>query len=510
MFRFRKIAYLDNNATTRPTPNVISQITKTLRKCYTNPSSNYLDARDASLLLEDSRQAVAESIGAYPEEIIFTSCASESNNQLLFSALQNASNGRNVIISSHIEHPSVINTLDFLQKNGNTVKYCPIDHQGRIIFNELESMVDDKTLLVCCMYANNEIGVLQDIGRIAALAHQKGAWIMSDCVQAFGKVPINVKALGVDFASFSAHKIHGPKGAGATFIRSGLPISPFIHGGHQENGLRAGTESVHNIAGFAEACRNIRQSLQAVPRITELRDRLASGIQQILPVARINSPHGKHRQRALCNTLNITLPGFDAAEAIAFLDYNGISVSAGSACNTQANEPSHVLKAIGLSDEESRQTLRFSLSKETTNQEISYSLEVLRDFLERRKLPVSMVRPDQLDENLLFNEQTFIVDIRYGYDRKILKGLPNSHETSFSELRANLNRLPRDKNILIICQGGTDGPVVAYHLRSKGFTNVSFVMGGMIGWKIFNASLYEKYAGMNKTSLIDKHKTEVS
>ena len=510
MFRFRKTAYLDNNATTKLTSNVIRQMAKTLRKCYGNPSSNYLDARDASTLLEESRQAIAESIGAYPEEIIFTSCASESNNQLLFSALQNASDGRNTIISIPIEHPSVISALDFLQKHGSIVQYCPTDGDGRVIFSELTSMVDEKTLLVCCMYANNETGVLQDIKKIAALAHQKGAWMMSDCVQALGKIPVDVKALDIDFASFSAHKIHGPKGIGASFVRSGLPISPFIHGGHQENGLRAGTESIHNIAGFAEACKNIQQSLQATVRITELRDRLASGIQQILPVALINSPHGEHKQWGLSNTLSITLPGFDAAEAIAFLDYNGISVSAGSACNTQANEPSHVLKAIGLSDEESRQTLRFSLSKETTDQEISYTLEVLRDFLERRKLPVSMVRPDQLGENLLFNEQTFIVDIRYGYDRKILKGLPNSHETSFSELRANLNRLPKDKNILIICQGGTDGPVVAYYLRSKGFTNVSFVMGGMIGWKIFNASLYEKYAGINKTLLIDKHKTEVS
>ena len=268
MFRFRKTAYLDNNATTKLTSNVIRQMAKTLRKCYGNPSSNYLDARDASTLLEESRQAIAESIGAYPEEIIFTSCASESNNQLLFSALQNASDGRNTIISIPIEHPSVISALDFLQKHGSIVQYCPTDGDGRVIFSELTSMVDEKTLLVCCMYANNETGVLQDIKKIAALAHQKGAWMMSDCVQALGKIPVDVKALDIDFASFSAHKIHGPKGIGASFVRSGLPISPFIHGGHQENGLRAGTESIHNIAGFAEACKNIQQSLQATVRIT--------------------------------------------------------------------------------------------------------------------------------------------------------------------------------------------------------------------------------------------------
>ena len=502
LFRFRRKVYLDNNATTMTAPDVCKVVEKTLRTCYGNPSSNYRDAHDAAALLDSSRKTVAGSIGALPEEIIFTGGASEANNQLLFSCAENAPSGRKTIVASPIEHPSIIKVLEFLQKQGIVVRYCTLGSHGRIALDTLASLIDNTTLLVCIMYANNETGVLQDIPAIARLAHENGAWMMSDCVQALGKIPLNVKELGVDFASFSAHKIHGPKGTGAAYVRSGLPVSPFIRGGHQEDGLRAGTESTHNIAGFAQACRHIPQSLAAAGRIADLRNKLAEGIKIIMPSAQDNSS-----QWTLCNTLSVTFPGFDAAEAIGFLDYNGISVSAGSACNTHANEPSHVLKALGLSDEESRQTLRFSLSEKTSAKQITYTLNVLGDYLERRTMPVTGIHPNQAGENLLFSDHVFIVDIRRKFDRKLLKGLPNSHETSFSELRSSLELLPRHKNILVVCQGGTDGPVAAYYLRSKGIKNVSFLMGGIIGWKLFQQALYTAYAGANKQPLI-KNKAE--
>ena len=499
-FRIRRKVYLDNNATTTVLPAVRKVIEKTLRTCYGNPSSNYQNARDAASLLENSRQAVAESIGALSEEIIFTGSASESNNQLLFSCIKNAPPGRNVIVASPIEHSSISKALDFLEKNGTIVRYCPVDNEGRIVFDSLVSLVDSSTLLVCIMYANNETGVIQDIPSIAELTHRNGAWLMSDCVQALGKIPVNVNDLDIDFASFSAHKIHGPKGVGATYVRSGLPISPFIHGGHQENGLRAGTESIHNIAGFAEACRHIPQSLAAADHIAQLRDELALGIQKIMPSARFNS--SSERRWTLGNTLSVSFPGFDAAEAIGFLDYNGISVSAGSACNTQSKEPSAVLKAIGLSDEESHQTLRLSLSDNIRSKHITYTLNVLRDYLERRVLPVKMLQPSQLDETLLFDENVFIIDIRHPPCRKISKGLPRSQETSFSELQTNFDVLPRDKNLLVVCQAGVRTSA-AYYLRSKGFKNVSFLVGGVIGWKNAQPTLYNKYADSDKQPLLE-------
>ena len=501
-FRIRRKVYLDNNATTMVSSKVRKVMGKTLRRYYGNPSSNYQDAKVASSLLESSRKAVAESVGALSDEIIFTSSASESNNQILFSCIKNAPPGRNVIVASPIEHSSILKVLDFLEENGTVVRYCPVDEEGRIVFDALSSLVDNSTLLVCIMYANGETGVIQDIPSIAELTHQNGAWLMSDCVQALGKIPVNVKEIGVDFASFSAHKIYGPKGVGATYVRPGLPISPFIHGGHQENGLRGGTESLHNIAGFAEACRNIPQSLFTAERIRQLRDNLALGIQEIMPSARFNT--SLEKQWNLGNTLSVHFPGFDSTEAIGFLDYYGISVSAGSACNTHSEEPSAVLKAIGLSDEESHQTLRLSLSDNIPLKHITYTLSVLRDYLGRKSLPVTMMHPSHLDENLLFDENIFIIDIRRRLDRKIIKGLPRSHETSFSELRANFNVLPRNKNLLVVCQFGFDNSIAAYYLRSKGFKSVSFVGGGAIGWKNSQPSLYNKYADIDKQPLLKK------
>lgn len=501
ILRLRQQVYLDNNATTALAPGVVRVMGKVLRGCYGNPSSSYRHARDAAEILQVSRQAVAVAVGTVPERMVFTGSASEANNQILLSCAQaGLACGRRVIVSTPLEHPSVMETLVHLQGMGITVLFCPVDSQGRVVLEALESLVNEQTMLVCCMLANNETGVVQEVGQIAALAHRHGALMMSDCVQALGKWPVDVLALGVDFATFSAHKIHGPKGVGALYAKEGAPLFPLIHGGLQESGLRAGTEGVHNIAGFGEACRNVPNLLAASGRIATLRDRLAAGIREIFPEARFNSPV----EGCLPNTLSVTFPGCDGSEAIGFLDYHGIGVSAGSACNTQANAPSHVLKAIGLSDEEARQTLRFSLSDQTRGRQIVYVLAVLRDFLERRALPVTMIRPAQVDENLLFSESVFILDVRHGYDRKLLKGLPNAHETSISILKGNLDLLPRDKSILVVCQGGMDGAGVAYFLRSKGFKNVSFVMGGVLGWKLFQPALYARYGDKNKKTWVMK------
>lgn len=499
MFRLRRQVYLDNNATTALDPAVIRAMTQALRHRFGNPSSHYRNARDAAAILESARAAVANAVGAQPDEILFTASASEANNQVLQTCLRSAEPGQDTIIATPIEHPSVQTTLEYLQGLGARVLFCPVDAQGRVIQAQLAALLDSRTALVCCMLANNEIGVIQDVAAIAGLAHAHGARIMVDCVQALGKIPVDLRALNADYASFSAHKIHGPKGTGALYVRSGAPILPLIHGGHQESGLRAGTEAVHNIAGFAQACSTIPKLLAAAPTIAAQRDRLAAGIAQILPEAHFNSGAG---DSALPNTLSVSLPGFDGAEAIGFLDYHGIAVSAGSACNTQANTPSHVLKAIGLSDEEARQTLRFSLSSDTSARDIRYVLAMLRDYLARRALPVTMIRPAQVDENLLFSNNVFVLDIRYGYDRKLLKGLPNAHETSFAALKRDCSAVPKDKNILVVCQAGTDGPVAAYYLRAKGFPHVSFVMGGVLGWRLFQPALYEKYGDRDKRPLL--------
>jgi cysteine desulfurase len=496
MFRFRRKVYLDNNATTPIHRQVRRRICRVLAGSYGNPSSLYRIARDAAEILEESRRTVAATVGAEAEEIIFTGSASEANNQVL-KTLLSLSSERNKVISSPIEHPSVMETLDYLAEQGLQVEFCPLDREGGMDMQALRELLDERTLALCCMAANNEIGVVQDIAAVAGLAKGHGALVISDCVQALGKIPLDVKALGVDYAVFSAHKIQGPKGVGALYVREGAPLKPLIHGGHQEGGLRAGTEGLHNIAGFAAACARVDKLLAASQRVHTVQQRLRDGIQALLPSVRFNSP----QEGGLSNTLNVTFPGFDNAEMLAFLDYRGIGASAGSACNTGANTASHVLKAIGLSDEEARQTLRFSLCSETSTRQIDYALGALGDILQRRKLPVLMVSPRQLDETMLYNENLFIVDIRHGYDRKLLAGLPNSHEAKSIILKKYLHAIPKDKEILVVCQGGTDGPVAAYYLRSKGYRRVSFVMGGLVGWKLFQPALYRKLAGSNVSQL---------
>jgi len=390
----------------------------------------------------------------------------------------------------------VMKTLEVMEASGARVEFCPLDGSGRVDFARMGPMVDERTALVCCMLVNNETGVAQDVVRLAALAHSAGALVFSDCVQALGKVPVDVRALGVDYASFSAHKVHGPKGVGALFARSGVPLAPLIYGGHQEGGRRAGTEGLHNIAGFGAACEGIADMLAAVPHVARLRDRLAEIITSLLRDSVVHTPS----EHAVANTLSVTLPGIDASHAIALLDYHGIAVSAGSACNTEANEPSHVLKALGLSDDEARHTLRFSLSVHTTTADIRYVEKVLRTYLaggELNRFPVTMISPSQLDEDMLSNEKLCFLDVRSSTDRKMLKGLPGSRETSLRALRNATKQIPRDRSIIVVCQAGMDSAMVAYYLRAKGFRDVSFVIGGIVGWKLAQPDVYRRLGNHN-------------
>jgi cysteine desulfurase len=497
MFRFRRQVYLDNNATTKVAADVRKTMNRILKHSFGNPSSLYRVARDSGAILAESRQQVARTINARPEEIYFTGSASEANNQVLKALARSFYPQKDTIIATPIEHPSVIKTLEFLSTTGIKILYCPVDREGKVLLAELEKMITPQIFLVCVMLANNETGVLQDLAQIREITAARQVLLMSDCVQALGKIPVDVQKLGLDYAVFSAHKVHGPKGVGALYVAEDAPISTLIHGGHQENGLRAGTESIHNIAGLAAACQNVPRMLAASEKIAALKNKLVTGLKEIQPNLKLNSPE----KDCLPNTLNVAFPGFDNAAFMGFLDYHGIGVSAGSACNTQINEPSPVLKAVGLTDDEARQTLRISLSDETTEKDVRYVLKVMRDYLQKKSSPVSMISPAQLDENMLFNPDLYILDIRAWYDRKILKSLPNSHEGSPVFLKKYLALIPKAKNILLVCQVGLDGPVAAYYLRSKGFRKVGFLMGGLAAWRMVHPDLYSKWSGKNIISI---------
>jgi len=258
--------------------------------------------------------------------------------------------------------------------------------------------------------------------------------------------------------------------------------------------MRAGTEGLHNIAGFAAACKDVDKMLVKSQKTGELKEYFVDELRKLKPGIVINSPDS---DKCLPNTVNLSFPGVSNAVFMAYLDYNGIAVSAGSACNTQEDAPSHVLKAIGLTDEQARQSIRFSLSTEITLKNIKYVLNVIDDFLHREKSPINVITPAQLNENLLMDPRTYILDIRFGYDRKILNSLPNSHEAAFVTIHKYIDQIPRDRNILVVCQAGYNSPVVSYYLKSKHFKNVGFLLGGMVAWRLSHHGLYKKLAGQN-------------
>jgi cysteine desulfurase len=497
MFTLQRNVYLDHNATTVVTRKVARKMARVLRRHYGNPSSLYRIARDSASILEGAREAVARTINAKPEEITFTGSATEANNQVLKVLGEIHHPSKNKIISTPIEHPSVMETLSHLETRNTKVEYLPVDAGGRVTVEALEEMIGQDTYLVCCMLANNEIGTIQDVAGMAEIAHRRGALLFSDCVQALGKLPVDVEELGVDYATFSAHKIHGPKGVGALYVRSGAPVQPFIHGGHQEAGMRAGTEAVHSIAGMAEACRAVPELLSKMEATAARKAAFARELAEIAPGLCINSPD----EGCLPNTLSATFPGVNNAVLMAALDLYGVAVSAGSACSTSETTPSHVLKAIGLSDEQADRTIRFSLSGGTSPKELRYALGIIRNHLEGKTPSIRILKPSQLDERLLFDEDSYILDIRFWHERKILKGLPNSFEASFVSFKKYLHHVPRDKQVIVVCMGGVDAVPIAYSLKSKGYDRVSFLLGGVTGWRFAQPRLYARYAGTNITRL---------
>jgi cysteine desulfurase len=500
VFRSKRRVYLDHNATTSVSRRVRRTMNRVLKHHFGNPSSLYKIASKSAGLIEQARHLVADAIHADPLEICFTGCATESNNAVLKALSAHFYPKKKKIISTPIEHHSVINTLEYLKTQGITVEYCAVDRRGRVLLPELEKQLDEDTFLICCVLANNETGVIQDIAEITRMAHQHDVLVLADCVQALGKIPVDVHEWGIDYASFSAHKLYGPKGIGALYIKEGNPFTPLLHGGHQENGMRAGTESVHNITGFDAACKDVNKLLARSNDIRGLKNDLVQRLKAIKPDCVVNSPEAGGE--SLPNTLSITFPGVENTELMAALNYRGIAVSAGSACTTGDNKPSHVLKAIGLSDQAARETIRISLGCGTSAADIRYTARVVQEHLEgHTPLLVSRIAPSQLDESILFDDQTYILDIRAPGERRKTKSLPNSHEVNPFKLKKYVNQLPKDKHIIVVCPGGGHSFMIAYYLKSKGFKNVSDVRGGIESWKILRSDLYRKYAGQNITAV---------
>jgi cysteine desulfurase NifS len=380
-----KRVYLDHLATTQPDPEVRAVMDLYIETLYGNPSSIHRDGREAKSAIEDARRKVAKLLGCTARRIVFTGGGSEANNQVIKGTAFGSWNGKRHLITSSIEHPSVLRTCEWLEKFGFDVTYLPVDKYGMVRPEDLEEAITERTFLVSIMMANNETGSIQLIGRLASIARERGILFHTDGVQAVGKIPIDVQALGVDFLSMSGHKLHGPKGVGALYIRKGIELESLIHGGEQEGGMRSGTENTVGIIGFGKAAELAEVHLKEMnDRVRRLRDRLWEGISRLVPGAKLNG----HPELKLPNTLNVSLPDIRGESVVLALDQKGVSLSSGSACRSGSPKPSHALLAMGLSEEQAHCALRFSLGIRNTQEQIDRTLELIDEVIRESMITV--------------------------------------------------------------------------------------------------------------------------
>ena len=497
MFKRMRQVYLDVNATTSVAPEVRRRMVEVIDTHPGNPSSAYRLGREAAALIARARAEVAAVINASPSEVVFTSGATEGNNHVLRMVTARSRAPRRRLVTTPVEHSSVRAVAEELAGERVTVTWLPVDRHGRIRPEDLAAALDDTVCLVSCMLANNELGTVNPVRDLAALAHAHGIPFHADCVQALGKIPVDVRDLGVDYATFSAHKVFGPKGVGVLYVRDGVPLQPFLGGGHQEQERRAGTESTHNIAGCGAAFVRVPELLAKVPIVTARRDKLLTRLRRAQPDLIENSP----ADGVVPNTLNLRFPGVRNADLLAFLDLHGVSVSIGSACSAQADKPSHVLTAIGLTEAEAGESLRLSLSAEISDEDITYVADLVDRFVRGEAPAISLISPRQIDAAFLDDERNFLLDVRLGVERRLMKGLPSSHEIPFFDFSRWLERVPRERNIVVVCSTGVDATIVAYALKSRGFPHVGLLVGGLLAWRAVHGELYRTRAGSNVTVL---------
>lgn len=365
--------YLDNNATTRIAPEVIDEMKPYLTEFYGNPSSMHIFGGRLRNKIEEARSKVAELIGAEPEEIVFMSCGTESNNTALMSAVESYPQKRH-IVTTRVEHPAVFNFAKHLARKGYRVTFLTVDSMGRLDMDAFSKALDEDTAVISIMYANNETGVIFPIEEIGKILRERKILFHTDAVQAVGKLPIDVRKLPVDMLSLSGHKLHAPKGVGALYVRKGTRFYPYIIGGHQENGRRAGTENVASIIGLGKACELTRINLEKeAGYLSALRDKLERNLLKDCPNVRING-NTEHR---LPNTTNMSFEYVEGEAILLRLDEYGVCASSGSACTSGSLEPSHVLRAMGVPFTAIHGSIRFSLSRYNTEAEIDKVIEIM-------------------------------------------------------------------------------------------------------------------------------------
>ena len=376
-----RFIYLDNNATTPIHEDVIAAMNEALA-LYGNASSMHAFGRDAAFKIEEARLAIAELIDSDSESIVFTSGASEANNTVfnIFREQIDLGSKRNRIVTTEIEHPSIIEMVTYLRGRGYKIDQCPVDNTGRVRLDELEKLLGEDVGLVSVMLGNNEIGTIQPIKEIVEMAHAVGAYVHSDATQGVGKIEVSMKDLGLDYLSLSAHKFYGPKGIGALAVRKGAPYTPYVHGGHQEAGRRAGTYNTPAIVGMGVAAKiAYRDQKSEEQKLWKMREMLREGIEERIPNVVVNG----NQEHCLPGTLDVSFPHAEGESILLYLDLEGIQVSTGSACASGSLEPSYVLLSSGVDIELAHGSIRFSFGRYNTEDDVTYVLEKLPPIIKR-------------------------------------------------------------------------------------------------------------------------------
>jgi cysteine desulfurase len=375
-----KRIYMDNNATTPVRPEVLEAMLPFYREQFGNPSSVHWAGRAVAGAVEKAREQVARMINCSPAEVVFLSCGSEGDNMAIKGTADALRDKGNHIITTAVEHPAVLETCKFMEKQGYRVTYLPVDRDGMLDLGELEAAITDQTILISVMWANNETGNLYPIEEIGAIARKYKVRFHTDAVQAVGKVPVDVQKANVDMLVLSGHKLGAPKGVGAMYIRRGTKMTPLLHGGHQERNRRAGTHNVAAIAGLGLACELAGAEMDAtMARVRRLREKLEQGIMRAIPDVKLNG----HPTQRLPNTLNISFAYIEGESLLLNFDMKGVAASSGSACTSGSLEPSHVMGAMCVEITLAHSSTRFSLGRDNTEEDVDYVLEILPPIVQR-------------------------------------------------------------------------------------------------------------------------------
>lgn len=377
-----KTIYLDNNATTMVAPEVVKEMLPYLGEYYGNPSSMHTFGGQVAHKVAEARQKIASLLGADPEEIIITSCGSESDNTAIMSALAN-NPAKNHIVTSRVEHPAVKVLCENLAQKGYRVTFIPVDSEGRLDMDEYAASLTPDTAIVSIMWANNETGVIFPVEKLARLAHDRGILFHTDAVQAIGKIPVNMKGNTIDMLSLSGHKLHAPKGVGVLYVRKGTKFAPFLIGGHQEKGRRGGTENVPSIIALGKACELAAANMEKENTYVKgLRDRLEKGLLTAIPQCKVNGT----KDERLPNTLNISFEFIEGESILLLMDQFGICASSGSACTSGSLQPSHVLRAMGVPYTMAHGSVRFSLSVYNTAEDVDLVIKELPAIIDKLRV----------------------------------------------------------------------------------------------------------------------------